>query len=117
MTSLYSQAQEFQQTQNIAQSLGDKWAGMNFNVSNKNASRNTYTEMTELAELGSPFAQQLVKKSMAEADFQAKLSELMKPTGLVRLKSAEGTDRTQAQIEEGAALRMQATPYLRSEEA
>lgn len=117
MASLYSQAQEHYQSQQLGKQLEVEWFNRNINQSNQNASRNTYTEMTELAKLGSPFAQKLVEKSMAEADYQAKLSELMNPTGLSIAKSIEDGSRTEQQLAEGASLFYNSLPHLSIDQA
>lgn len=117
MANLYSQAQQFYDTQRTGQQAEREWVTRNLNMSSQNAKQNTLTELSQLAELGSPIAMDFVKKSIANSEYQAKLSQLMNPTGLSIAKSVEGTGKTEQQLAEGASLFYNGLTYLSPEQA
>lgn len=61
MANLYSQAQQFYDTQRTGQQAQREWVTRNLNMSSQNAKQNTLTEWSQLAELGSPIAMDFVK--------------------------------------------------------
>ena len=86
------------------ENIGRRWESLNFNQAQQNTKQNFATDLYEAMQLGAPTAERLLKEHQKRQDYNARMSELLDPTGLSVASAAEFGDKISERSKEGAAL-------------
>ena len=86
------------------ENIGRRWESLNFNQAQQNTKQNFATDLYEAMQLGAPTAEKLLKEHQKRQDYNARMSELLDPTGLSVASAAEFGDKISERSKEGASL-------------